>query len=242
MWISEIRAAHPQRSLSITDGSIGHEPHVAFAEDTSKGDSDDVCSVAETPQEEVIPVSSDVCPFLDDVRLELIETELDEFIATLDSPPNSATSIFMLSVVIEEVLPRPESGLLKRMLRMTDVPVGVLEGTNDPIIHLRASSECHFSVGLAPIQDALSDLKVTGPVEIRVRPVDGDWTALEVNCEQADDGECIATAFWNLTSHGSKLLASNPSRSPSCTSLAPVEFQFGEFSRVLLSQVVLALS
>ncbi|CAD7701132.1 unnamed protein product [Ostreobium quekettii] len=131
----------------------------------------------------------------------------------------------MLSVVVEEVLPRPDAGLLKRMLRMTDVPVGVLEGGREPILHLRASSECHLSVGLAQVQGAEGGVRVVGPVGIGVRPSDGDWAELDVNCERVGGAEHIATAFWNLSSHGSTLLTRAAPAPESRTSLLPVEFR-----------------
>lgn len=66
------------------------------------------------------------------------------------------------------------------------------------------------------------------PYRVSIRPIDGGTTDLDVNYEQVDTSEHIATAFWDMNSHQSKLLTAVPATSPSSTSLTPIEISFGE--------------
>lgn len=63
---------------------------------------------------------------------------------------------------------------------------------------------------------------------VSIRPIDGDAANLDVNYEQVDTTEHIATAFWDMNSHQSRLLTTVPDTSSSSTSLTPIEISFGE--------------
>ncbi|GMH33574.1 hypothetical protein BSKO_01408 [Bryopsis sp. KO-2023] len=133
----------------------------------------------------------------------------------------------MLSLVMEEVLPRPESGLLKRMLRMAEVPMSKVEGCKEPIFNFRVASECHFSVGMIVVQDNNTGIEISGPVRISMQPTDGEKVDLEVNSERIDSDEHLTTSFWDMKNHSSELMTTMPATSPNSTSLIPIELVLG---------------
>lgn len=97
-------------------------------------------------------------------NISTIDTHLDNFVKSISQDHSELPPTFMLSIMIEEVLPRPDSGFLKRMLRMSEIPVGMVEGIGEPILYFRVGSECHVSVGLIQIQDQpASAFRLTGP-------------------------------------------------------------------------------
>lgn len=153
-----------------------------------------------------------------------IDTHLDTFIQTLDQIQHNT---YMLSIMIEEVLPRPDSGLLKRMLRMSEIPVGVVEGSGEPILHLRIGSECHLSIGLIKLnKDASDSLQLTGPHSIKVKPLDGEELDLHATCEAVDTVEHVTSALWDLKSQSSHSMTRESGASIS-TVLTPIEMTLG---------------
>jgi len=96
----------------------------------------------------------------------MIDTNLGDYIHSLMHQNNECMKpmTYMLSIIVEEVLPRPDSGLLKRMLRMSEIPVGMVEGSGEPILYLRTGSECHISISLIELNNNSSQsMHLTGP-------------------------------------------------------------------------------
>ena len=170
--------------------------------------------------EEELSESETASPPLPVVRS--IDTQLGSFVQSLEH--KDANPAYMLSVMIEEVLPRPDSGLLKRMLRMSEIPVGVVEGSGEPILHLRIGSECHISIGLIKLNDETSSsFDISGPHRIRLKPLDGDEVDLNVKCEAVDKIEHVTSTIWDLKSHSSRSLSQAASRDSASTVLTPIE-------------------
>lgn len=158
-------------------------------------------------------------------NIHLIDNHLDYFVQTLNQSENRLT--YMLSIMIEEVLPRPDSGLLKRMLRMSEIPVGVVEGSGEPILHLRIGSECHVSIGLIKINGEGSSVDISGPHSIKLKPLDGEEMLLNTTCEAVDEIEHVSSAIWDLKSHTSDSLTRVESGDSASTLLTPIEMTLG---------------
>lgn len=154
-----------------------------------------------------------------------IDTHLGYFVQTLNQSENRLT--YMLSIMIEEVLPRPDSGLLKRMLRMSEIPVGVVEGSGEPILHLRVGSECHVSIGLIKINGESSPIDISGPHSIKLKPLDGEAADLNTTCEAVDNIEHVSSAIWDLRSHASDALSRAEAGDSASTVLTPIEMTLG---------------
>lgn len=130
--------------------------------------------------------------------------------------------------MIEEVLPRPDSGLLKRMLRMSEIPVGIVEGSGEPVLHLRVGSECHISIGLIKIHGNGSNaVDISGPHSIKLKPIDGESMELNPSSEAVDREEHVCSAFWDLKSHASDSLTCVSSGDASSNILTPIEMTLG---------------
>eukprot|EP00210_Caulerpa_lentillifera_P002288 g2198.t1 len=161
-----------------------------------------------------------------EATISMIDNNLGEFVRSLmhENNKRKPAMTYMLSIMIEEVLPRPDSGLLKRMLRMSEIPVGMVEGSGEPILHLRIGSECHISVSLIDLNDTPSEsIRLTGPHSITLKPVDGEEAVLDVNCEEVDNIEQIGSAFWDLKKHSSPSLVEASKTSSASTVLTPIE-------------------
>lgn len=155
-----------------------------------------------------------------------IDTSLGDYVQSIGSSEDKLT--YMLSVMIEEVLPRPDSGLLKRMLRMSEIPVGVVEGSGEPILHLRVGSECHISIGLIKINGGSnSPMHISGPHYMKLKPLDGEEMHLNANCEAVDSIEHVSSAIWDLKSHVSLSLTRAATGDSASTVLTPIEMTLG---------------
>lgn len=101
------------------------------------------------------------------LHVEVVDSDMDNILAELNtSNPDNKQAIYMISLVVEEVLPRPDAGLLKRMLRMAEVPTSCVEGFPEPIFNLHPASQCHLSIGMIAVHGLDARLNISGPIRL----------------------------------------------------------------------------
>lgn len=129
-------------------------------------------SNSNSPPVSGVPTTEFPCPSQGDVpqclvglpglQIEVIDEDEEDFICSLKSSQVSNQTVCLLTLAIEEVLPRPDAGFLKRMLRMAEVPMSKVDGFNEPVFNLRAGSLCHISIGMFTLETGL-DYEISGP-------------------------------------------------------------------------------
>lgn len=125
---------------------------------------------------------------------------------------------WMLCLAFEEVLPHPSRGLLSRMLRLTNVRSTTVENSQEPLLHLRPSTDYLLTCFVrpyppnGPLPDALQlrlgttdheipvDMEQGGPKDSRVWSATGCWRSPEIaetdSCKPARmRGRVIMTSF-----------------------------------------------
>ena len=110
---------------------------------------------------------------------------------------------------------------------MSEIPIGKVEGSGEPILHLRVGSECHLSIGLIKLNQDPAPFEITGPHRIRLKALDGEEVDLSASCEAIDDVEHVTSAIWDLKSHASHSLTRESSGDSSSTVLTPIEMTLG---------------
>ncbi|KAK9810260.1 hypothetical protein WJX72_007489 [[Myrmecia] bisecta] len=140
--------------------------------------------------------------------------------------PHQAAQVAMIVVItLEEVLPRPKSGLLSRMLRLAEVSLAGNGSLEDPVFLLHPGGEYHLGISvLHPAAGRVLPIKCASWV--RIQPVDGEPLTLDVDprgqespdrLSASGEAEAAAshpskdrrgTAAWDTTLHDSPILSS----------------------------------
>lgn len=102
----------------------------------------------------------------------------------LEALPKEAAAVRMVVCIsLEEVLPRPNAGLLSRMLRLADVSLVSSPNTVQPVYLLHPGGEYHIGVSLFH-PPAGQRVPVGGAAWVRVAVSDGQAVTMDVGHDQ----------------------------------------------------------
>lgn len=89
----------------------------------------------------------------------------------------------LVCITLEEVLPRPQAGLLSRMLRLADVTLVASPNTVEPVYLLHPGGEYHIGVSLFHPPTG-QRVPVGGAAWVRVSVGDGQAVSMDIEQDQ----------------------------------------------------------